>query len=266
MEEVIEEEVSLFADEGEEPQEESIEAAEAEPTEDEAPAFEIPEKFAGKSIEDVIQSYVNLERSFGEKSNEVGELRKWADTLLQAQTNQPSPAKEEDFDSSYSFDDFVENPDKAVEKALKNNPTLKKFEEQQAQMHMEQSRRQLLETHPDADDIVASAAFMSWAQERPSRMSLLQQAHVNGDADVASDLIDMYKATKMAANEEAQVEQKAKAKASLKKAAVEEGGRKVERKKVYKRSELIELKVRDPQRYAEMAPEINRAYAEGRVK
>jgi len=37
-------------------------------------------------------------------------------------------------------------------------------------------------------------------------------------------------------------------------------------KKVYRRSDLINLQVTDPNRYASLADEIQSAYAEGRVK
>jgi len=37
-------------------------------------------------------------------------------------------------------------------------------------------------------------------------------------------------------------------------------------KKIYRRADLINLQVSDPNRYASLADEIHSAYAEGRVK
>ena len=52
--------------------------------------FEIPDKFQGKSMEDIISSYENLEKELGRKGQEIGELRQVTDGILQQQltTNQ----------------------------------------------------------------------------------------------------------------------------------------------------------------------------------
>ena len=40
--------------------------------ETEEPASTIPDKFAGKSVEDIVKSYQNLEQELGRKSQEIG--------------------------------------------------------------------------------------------------------------------------------------------------------------------------------------------------
>lgn len=265
--EVKEEEVSLFDDDGGQP--DVTQAAEAQPQQEAAPEFEVPEKFRDKSLEDVIKSYVNLEKEYGNKSNEVGELRKWADTLLQAQNSpkpEPQAQTKEDINDYVGFEDFIDDPNDAVTRALQSNPTIKKLEQSLAQQQLEASRQALLKVHPDADSVVASPEFQSWMMEAPGRQAILTQAHQNMNVDVAVDMLNLYKATRQAANEEATTERGAKAKADLAKASVESGGAPASTKKIYKRSELIELKVRDPRRYEGMREEIHRAYAEGRVK
>lgn len=269
MEEEVMEEVSLFEEDGQPKEHHTPEAVEAAPEMDEAPAFEVPDKFKDKSMEDVIQSYVNLEKEYGNKTNEVGELRKWADTLLQAQTSQqpqhPLQAQVEDI-NDVGFEDFVDDPKTAVNKALESNPTIRKIEEQMAQQKLQSSRAQLLEAHPDADEIVATPEFNRWMMESPGRAQILQQAHVTNNVAVASDMLNLYKATVQATNEEAVTERNAKAKGDLKKANVETGGSPSSSKKIYKRSELIELKITNPQRYEAMKDEIHKAYAEKRVR
>ena len=47
----------------------------------------IPSKFAGKSTEEIIDSYTNLEKELGRKAQEVGELRKLSDSFLQAEVS-----------------------------------------------------------------------------------------------------------------------------------------------------------------------------------
>ena len=62
--------------------EETLEAGEAETQE---PAFEVPDKFSGKSVEDIVKSYQNLEQELGRKSQEIGELRNLSDSFLKAE-------------------------------------------------------------------------------------------------------------------------------------------------------------------------------------
>jgi hypothetical protein len=262
--EVIEEEVSLFDDGGQpEPQ-----AAEVAPEEkDETPA--IPEKFQGKSMEDVIQSYVNLEKEYGNKSNEIGELRKLTDQILlnQAQQQQAPARQAEDINEDVGFDDFIEDPKLAVNKALETNPTIQRLEQHIEAQAVDASRQALLSAHPDAEAVVASPEFQNWIAESPGRAQMLQAAHVNRNVDVAVDMLNMYKQTKQVTNDEAVTERDAKAKADLKRASVETGGRPSGgTKKVYRRAELIELKLRDPARYEAMRDEIHQAYAEKRVR
>ena len=263
-------EVSLF-DNDEQPAEQagSVEAAAPEETK-EASSFEIPDKFKGKQLEDVIESYVNLEKEYGSKASEVGELRKLTDQILQNQVASQSATAQADpnvgHGNEIGFDDFIEQPEVAIDKALERNPRLQRLEESLAQRDHEIARQALLSRHEDADQVVQSPEFLKWVQESPGRQRMLQDAHIHNDAAVASDLIDVFKTTKQVAREEAVTERGAKATSDLKKATTETGSVPAKTKKIFKRTELIHLKVTDPRRYEAMQDEIHAAYAEGRVK
>lgn len=266
--EAIEEEVSLFEDNGK-PEEPAPKPETADPKEPEPKGFDVPDKFKDKSFEDVVQSYVQLEKMHGNTANEIGELRKLTDQLLMNQQSQQmnqygQPA--DDIDDDVGIDDFFDDPSEAVAKAISKNPTLKKLEQTIEMQELQQQRSQLLEAHPDADTLVSTPEFQAWLDESPGRRDMLQQAHVQRNVGVATSMLDMYKATKQAANETASDERSATAKADLKKASVESGGGAANTRKVYRRAELIELKLRDPARYEAMKDEIYAAYAEGRVK
>ena len=58
------------------------EQVEEQPTEN-VETEELPPKFQGKSVDDIINSYVNLEQQYGRQGNELGELRKLTDSLIQ---------------------------------------------------------------------------------------------------------------------------------------------------------------------------------------
>ena len=86
--------MATFIDEGyEEPQEdEELESQEQEP-EQETPETEppdeeddIPEKYKGKSVKDIVRMHQEAERAIGKQGSEVGELRRIVDDFVKAQT------------------------------------------------------------------------------------------------------------------------------------------------------------------------------------
>ncbi len=263
MDQEEEEVVSLFTKEGDKPADKP-EATPIEPKPEATPAVEIPDKFVGKSIEEVVTSYVNLEKEFGNKSNEIGELRKLTDTILLNQSQQATPVKEVKKD--VGIDDFIDDPRTAVENVLESNERIKRLESNLERNAAQTSRKELLSRHEDADAVIADPSFHKWIMENPTRQRILQGAHADKDAAAASDLLDMYKTTRKVATDNAIEERDAIAQAELTKATVERGSTPTKTKPTYKRAELIQLKIRDPQRYAAMAEEIRAAYAEKRVK
>ena len=74
-----EEVVDLFND-NEQP-EDTMQAVEEEVAQT-APTFEVPSKFQGKSFEDVVESYVNLEKQSGRQANERGREGRRRRTLV----------------------------------------------------------------------------------------------------------------------------------------------------------------------------------------
>lgn len=234
-------------------------------------SFQLPEKFSGKSTEEIVEAYVNLEKSYGRMGNDYGQLRKLTDEILQQKEEarahkQTEPESYEDYNDELGFDDFVDDPRNAVDRALKANPTVQKLEKQMQEQAAEQSRKALVARHQDAEDIVTSPDFGKWVQESAGRQRMLQEAHVNYDADLASDLISMYKTGRKAATDEAVTERDARAKADFRKASVEKGASPTRTTKVFSRQQLIKLKIENPAEYERRRPEIMAAYAEGRVK
>ena len=237
-----------------------------EQPEDDGSDFVMPEKFEGKSIEDVITSYTNLESEYGRKNNEVGELRKLTDDILRNQVTQGNAADEFINESVEDDFDFFDDPSAAVDKALANNPRLQRIEEQMLKEIQETSHAELIALHSDADEVVASDGFGEFIKASPSRLKMLQAAHNTNDVSMASDLLLFYKQQQGTVNEDAIAERDATASSELKAASVEKGRPNASSKPTYRRAELIRLKVSDPNRYAKMSKEIMSAYADGRVK
>lgn len=235
------------------------------PEQEEEPQDELPTKFQGKSMAEVVSSYENLERELGRKGQELGELRKLTDQILQQQltTQSGTQAAQEDYDE----DDFFDDPGKAVNKAIENHPKFREFEEQQKQQHMQATTQQLKEAHPDYLDIVANPKFQEWVGGSEVRKQLFVNAH-NYHLPSALELIGNWKERALISNTaEAEAQKTEKREQALKtgkgvtRSSAESSG-----KKIYRRADLIRLKQTDPSRYTELQDEILQAYAEGRVK
>ena len=233
-----------------------------EPEED-----DLPDKYRGKDVKDIIAMHQNAEKLLGKQSSEVGELRKVVDDFIQTQTvaqQQQAPAQsvEQDVDDL----DFFENPKEAISKMLENHPSVKQSQQMAAQLAQQQTVAKLKANHPDFNEIVADQGFIDWVGKSKVRTNLLRQADAY-DYDSADELFSLWKERQSMVNDTVQNETRAR-KQSVKTASTGnvKGSGEPSRKKVYRRADIVELMTKDPQRYQALASEIRQAYAEGRVK
>jgi hypothetical protein len=249
-------------------QEEAEVQAEAETSE--TSEFEVPEKFQGKSPEDIAKSYTELEREFGRKNNEIGELRKLTDQLLQLQVaekqQQVQAPQETETAPAVDFDSLVENPQQALDSAVASNPKLKALEEKLLGQERQTAKAQFEQVHPDYQDVLQSNHFQGWLQQNPAMHQILLEADRNFDYQTGGEILKVYKDIKAQAVTDTKQEQEAQRKEALKAGASERGGTGQASRKFYRRADLINLKLTNPTKYASMLPEIERAYSEGRVK
>jgi len=225
---------------------------------------EIPSKFQGKSVEEIVSSYENLEKELGRKGQEIGELRQLTDQILKQQvTTQTETAEEQEEEV-----DFFDDPNQAVSKAIENHPKFREFEEQQKVQMAQATTRQLETAHPDYLEIVSDTKFQEWVKESPIRTQLYVHAH-NYDLNSAMELMGNWKERSLITNTaKAEEEKTAKRSRALKdgKAVSRASSEATAGKKIYRRADLIRLKTTDPQRYEDLQDEILSAYSEGRVK
>ena len=224
---------------------------------------ELPDKFKGKSVTEIVSSYENLEKELGRKGQEIGELRQLTDQILKQQiTTQTETAEEEE------EVDFFDDPNKAVSKAIENHPKFREFEEQQKVQSAQATTRQLEAAHPDYLEVVADPKFQEWVKESPIRTQLYVHAH-NYDLNSAMELMGNWKERSLITNTAKAEEQKAmKRSEALRTGKAVSGGssESTAGKKIYRRADLIRLKTTNPQRYEDLQDEILSAYADGRVK
>lgn len=227
----------------------------------------IPDKYKGKSLEEIVKMHQEAEKLIGRQAQEVGEVRKLADDLIKQQLNttkqdtQPSAVDNEI--------DYFADPDKAVNHAVENNPIVRQLKEQAEQQIRQQNAAQLQTKFPNFQEIVQSDDFTNWIKASRVRLDLFVKAN-NFDLDAAEELLETYttiKGIKAKQVDDSLVKgEEQKRTQQLRSAAVQKGGTGEVSKPVYKRVDLIRLRMQDPQRYNDMQDEIMQAYNEGRVK
>lgn len=238
-----------------------------------APAESVPAKFQGKTVEEIVEAYNNLESKFGKQGNDLGELRKLTDKyVLQnlAEQNARSSKETEVEQVSITDDDYLINPKETIEKLVQQQvePLAKQLESK----NREQAIQELEAKHPDMADIVQDEKFQEWVLSSPGREANWGKA-ANGDFIQADELFSTYKAlhpTKEVAKEvidnnpglgKTELETATAMSAGSSSDAVDS----VAKAPIFSRRRLVALQVENPNKYRELGPEITKAYQEGRV-
>jgi hypothetical protein len=234
--------------------------------EEEQPEEEqVPDKYQGKSIQDIIAMHQNAEKLLGKQSSEVGELRKVVDDFIQSQTvnqQKEAPVQEEDLNDL----DFFEDPAKAVNKLLENHPSVKQSKEMAVRLAQQEALSKLKSEHPDYTKIIQDQKFIDWVGASKIRTELLRKADAY-DFDSAHELFSLWKERQSIVKDTLNTETQAR-KQSVKNGSTgnTRGSSEQSKRKIYRRADIVELMTKDPERYQALASEIRQAYAEGRVK
>ena len=217
----------------------------------ERPEDSIPEQFQGKSFQNMVEMYQNLEKKLGQQSEELGSLRALAETSVAPKTEEEKV-------------DFYDNPEGAIERIIERK--LAPFNAQIRQQQEAEVRTRLNAEYPGWEDTVKSEDFQSWVVDSKVRTDLFVQANA-ASYDAAKELLETWQARTGSAEKTQKAEEKAvRRDRKLRAAATEKGSSGVDSKKILNRSDLRALKQNNPTKYNELLPDIRRAYAEGRVR
>jgi hypothetical protein len=241
---------------------ESEPLGELEIEEAKTPAQELPEKYRAKSLEEVVRMHQEAEKLIGKQAQEVGEVRKLADELLK----QNLSSKQQRIQEEEPEVDFFENPQKAVQATIDKHPDVLAARQASQDFKRMQIQQKLVQDHPDYSQVVNDSEFQSWVKSSPVRLGLYAKADGEFDYDSANELLSTFKQLRgVKAKESEQAGTAARTK-SMKAAQVDVGGSGESSKRVYRRADLIRLKMTDPARYETLSDEIMQAYSEGRVR
>ena len=228
------------------------------------PEDTIPEKYQGKSTAEIVRMHQEAEKLLGKQSGEVGELRSVVDSYIQTQLDETPVQTTTSEDENI---DFFSEPEKAMERAIANHPSIKKAEEATRTNQRNTALSQLQSRHPDMEQIVQDGKFVEWIKASKIRTQLFAQADRQYDYEAADELFTNWK------ERQGTVAQTVAAEKDSRKAAVKtastgstKGNGEQRAKKIYRRSDIIKLMKTDPDRYMALSDEITQAYAEKRVR
>ena len=222
---------------------------------------ELPEKYRTKSLEEVVRMHQEAEKLIGKQAQEVGEVRKLADELIKQNLGSKQAATQDEPEV-----DFFENPQKAVQSTIDKHPDVVAARIAGQDFKKMQIQQKLSQEHPDFTQIVNDTGFQDWVKASPIRLGLYARADGDFDYDSANELLTTYKELRGIKAQQSEKASDATRAKSMKAAQVDVGGSGESSKRVYRRADLIRLKMTDPARYDALNEEILTAYAEGRVK
>ena len=217
----------------------------------------IPEKFQGKSVEEIIDMYSNLEKDHSRLGNDLGTYRKLTDKLLQADLEKPAPKQPEE------EPDWEYEPGKAAESLVKKEVGQLKSELDKTKTEL--ALKDFKTKYPTYDKDASTPEFMEWVQKSQYRINLYNKNYQGIDLEAADELMsgwEEYKSIKSQNSTVAEEKKKEDLKAASLEKSASSGG---SRKKIWSRNEIIQMKLHDKPRYEAHRNEISAAYREGRV-
>jgi len=234
---------------------------------EDASLSEIPEKYRAKSLEEVVKlhqqavSIIDRQgKEVGDARREIAEVRALADDLIKQNLSSKQPIEKE------PELDFFENPQEAVRRTVDNHPDVLAARQAGQDFRRMQIQQKLAQEHPDFGQIVQDADFVNWVKSSPIRIGLHTKADAEFDFDSANELLSTYKQLRGIKAKQTSDAGETQRKSSLKAAGVDVGGSGESGKRVYRRADLIRLKMTDPDRYEQLSGEIMQAYQDKRVK
>jgi len=222
---------------------------------------ELPEKYREKSLDEIVRMHQEAEKLIGKQAQEVGEVRKLADELIKQNLGSRQQTRQEEPEV-----DFFENPQKAVQRTVDNHPDILAARQVTQEMRRAQIQQRLAQEHPDFGEIAKDQDFANWVKSSPVRIKIFEQADSGYDFDSANELLSTYKQLRSVKQKQTSDDGEITRKQNLKAVGVDVGGSGESSKKVYRRADLIRLKMQDPNRYDALSDEIMAAYQEGRVR
>jgi hypothetical protein len=234
---------------------------------------DVDPRFAGKSTEEIVTMYRNLESHSGRLASQLGEARTNLHTIITGKRENDLRQNGGQVETQVKIQpaDILSNPTEAIDRYLtsRQSPEVSALQQRLAQLENQLANTTLRFNHPKAEEETADPAFAAWVRQTPLRQQLAQRA-ANGDPSSADMLLTEWQTAKASGKDAVQnASDRARDLASRTtlegKSSGSEGTGKT--KRTYKSSDLIALRMNDPDKYENPAfqREITQAYIEKRV-
>lgn len=238
-----------------------------------APESSEPRRFAGKSREDIMEMYLNVERHSGKLANELGQTRAAVNELLVDKRARDLAANGGNRQpATVDPAELLQRPTEALDPFIEERVTraISPIQQQLARLEGLLGQTVFNNHHADAQDVTNSEEFAAWVKETPLRRSIAQMA-ANGNSQAADELLTEYKKTRetnvsrASAREESRLD--AAASVSLEQSRTGNDGSVPKKGKEYTRAQMLAL-MQSPSYQSDdvLRDEVSRAYIEGRVR
>lgn len=245
-------------------------APSVEPVQEPTPN-ELPEKYRGKSINDIVTMHQNAESELGRARNEVGTVRRLADELLGIRRSELQAPAAKPVRERLTTDALLEDPEAAVTSVIKAEAASRDQEllQRTSRLESELLLTRFEKKHPQFQETMESPQFIEWVQKSPYRARLAAGA-INGDFAAADELFSLFGESIPSApagqpSSAAQARNAGLVRSGGSTAASGSSGN--AGKKIWSRAELITMRINDPDKFDSLyKSEIEPAYREKRVK
>lgn len=167
------------------------------------PQRNIPEnvvkRFDGKSVEDVLESYSQLEHAYNSRNDEIGTLRKTVNDLvsLSARSNSSETQVRKEPEKPVTVDDLYNDTEGTIgsvveKKSEKTNERIKQLETELQNQKLREQVVGLAARFPKWQEDIQTPAFKEWVNTSTYRQRLASAANAY-DFDAANDLLSAWK-------------------------------------------------------------------------
>jgi hypothetical protein len=233
----------------------------------------IPAKYAGKSVEDMIQMHQNLEKLNGRQGQELGQMRRMADEILQLK--KATTQAREEVRQPVTVETLLNDPEKILNSSIDSSDLARRTqaaEDRVARLESKITQESFVSKFPTFADDMQDPEFTAFVQSNPARQ-VLGTAASKDDYNAAAALWAMWEERKdlIGSKDESKAKPKVKVQSTVRPSAktVDVAPRN------WSRAKLMELRFKvadgDPAAVARWSDKtfqenMHKAYAEDRVK
>lgn len=244
-----------------------------DPVEEPKPEDQLPDKYKGKSLTEIVEMHRNAESELGRARNEIGQVRRLADELLginraqapRTEVENPPPRKK------LTSDRLLDDPEQAVVEVVRSEAEQRERAqaERMARLEAELLLTKFERKHPNFQSTIADPKFAEWVQKSSLRGSLAQRAY-QGDYTAADELLTLFNEAQPPVESKKDPDPADQArKAGLVRpgsSAAAGNTNPNAGKQIWSRAKLMEMRLNNPEEFERLQPEILKAYAEKRVR